>query len=60
MGHAMDYDDFAMVTGGHPTVAIAPAILAVGETVGASGKDCGVAYVIGYEVACCIAKLLSA
>ena len=59
MGHAMDYDDYAMAIGGHPSVALAPAIFAIGETVGASGKDVMAAYVVGYEAACCIAGPLA-
>lgn len=49
MGHALDYDDFA--TGfGHPTVAIFPALLALGENIGATGRDVIEAYVIGCEI----------
>src|SRR5262249_43997601 len=35
-GHALDYDDIGLDVG-HPTVAVAPAALAVAEHVGASG-----------------------
>ena len=48
MGHALDYDDFGGF--GHPTVAIFPALLALGETVGATGRDLMEAYIIGCEV----------
>ncbi len=48
MGHALDYDDFGGF--GHPTVAIFPALLALSETTGASGKDLIEAYVIGCEI----------
>ena len=48
MGHALDYDDFGGF--GHPTVAIFPALLAIGESIGASGQDLLEAYVIGCEV----------
>ena len=34
----------------HPTVAIFPALLAIGESIGASGQDLLEAYVIGCEV----------
>jgi 2-methylcitrate dehydratase PrpD len=48
MGHALDYDDFGGF--GHPTVAIFPALLAIGEHLGSSGRDLLEAYVIGCEV----------
>ncbi|HEU0022801.1 MAG TPA: MmgE/PrpD family protein [Dehalococcoidia bacterium] len=48
MGHALDYDDFGGF--GHPTVAIFPALLALGESIGATGRDLIEAYVIGCEV----------
>jgi len=38
MGHALDFDDFGGF--GHPTVAIFPALLALGENSGASGGTC--------------------
>lgn len=57
-GHALDYDDTAISLIGHPSVFLVPAILAIGETKGISGKDALAAYVVGYEVACCIAKPL--
>jgi 2-methylcitrate dehydratase PrpD len=52
MGHALDYDDMGGF--GHPSVALAPAVLAIGENIGASGKDILAAYVIGFEVAVCL------
>ena len=48
MGHALDYDDFGGF--GHPTVAIFPSLLALGEKVGASGQDLLEAYVVGCEL----------
>ena len=48
MGHALDYDDFGGF--GHPTVAIFPALLAIGEHSGATGRDLLEAYVVGCEV----------
>src|SRR5947208_1749653 len=47
-GHVLDYDDD--IRSGHPSVAIAPAILAEGEVLDASGADIIAAYVAGYEV----------
>jgi len=48
MGHALDYDDFGGF--GHPTVAIFPALLALGEHIGATGRNLLEAYVIGCEL----------
>ena len=48
MGHALDYDDFGGF--GHPTVAVFPALLAIGEHSGATGRDLLEAYVVGCEV----------
>ena len=48
MGHALDYDDFGGF--GHPTVAIFPALLALGENLGSTGKELLEAYVIGCEI----------
>lgn len=48
--HALDYDDVDFRMMGHPSVALVPAILALGEAESLSGKDCILAYVIGLEV----------
>ena len=53
MGHALDYDDMGCF-GGHPSVVLAPSVLAMGERLGASGKDILAAYVVGFEVGACI------
>ena len=49
LGHALDYDDMGGF--GHPTVALLPTALAVGEQLGSSGRDVLAAYVIGFEIA---------
>ena len=46
--HVLDYDDMAL--SGHPSVVLAPAILAEGEALGVSGRDAICAYVAGYEI----------
>jgi 2-methylcitrate dehydratase PrpD len=46
--HALDYDDVAL--GGHPSAVLVPAVLAAGESLGASGADVMRAYLVGYEV----------
>ena len=58
-GHALDYDDIGLEVG-HPTVAVAPAALAVAEHTGASGRELLDATVIGYEVASRIGSSLGA
>ncbi|MBI2868046.1 MAG: MmgE/PrpD family protein, partial [Chloroflexi bacterium] len=50
MGHAMDYDDMHTGCAGHPSVALVPAILALGEALYASGEEVLAAYTIGFEV----------
>ena len=47
-GHALDFDDVAL--GGHPSTVLAPALLAEGEALGASGAELLRAYLVGYEV----------
>jgi 2-methylcitrate dehydratase PrpD len=49
--HALDYDDTQSNLRGHPSAALVPAILAVGEYAHASGGDALGAYVVGLEVA---------
>ena len=48
MGHALDYDDFGGF--GHPTIAIFPPLMALGEKLGASGLELLEAYVLGCEL----------
>ncbi len=55
-GHALDFDDTSKSMAGHPTVVILPAILALGEELGASGRDVLLAYVTGLETATRIAR----
>ena len=45
--HVLDYDDVAL--SGHPSVVLAPVILALGQTVEVTGKEAICAYVAGYE-----------
>ena len=50
-GHALDFDDSSFVLGGHPTVVLMPALLAIAEESGKGGREILEAYVIGFEVA---------
>jgi 2-methylcitrate dehydratase PrpD len=54
--HALDYDDVSGVLGGHPSAMLVPPLLTLGETLGSSGRDIALAYVVGYETACRIAR----
>lgn len=49
-GHALDYDDVSWTMIGHPSVAVLPAVLALAEERGLSGKDALLAYIIGFEI----------
>lgn len=55
-GHALDYDDMSVAPISHPSAFLAPAVLAVGESSGASGLEALAAYVVGYEVASAVAE----
>ncbi|MDB5414554.1 MAG: 2-methylcitrate dehydratase [Rubritepida sp.] len=48
--HAIDYDDVLDPAMSHPSAALVPAVLALGETLDASGKDCLDAFLVGFEV----------
>lgn len=50
--HALDYDDTHFDYIGHPSVAILPAVLALGERTRTSGAALGDAFLVGAEVAC--------
>jgi 2-methylcitrate dehydratase PrpD len=50
--HAHDYDDMCFVSLAHPSCALVPSILAVGELTGASGSAVLDAYIAGFELEC--------
>jgi 2-methylcitrate dehydratase PrpD len=52
LAHALDYDDVSTSMLGHPSAPLLPAVLALAEKTGASGKDVIVALVVGFEVEC--------
>ena len=54
--HALDYDDVSGALGGHPSVTVIPAMLALGEQVGCTGRDLALAYVVGFETECRVAR----
>ena len=52
----LDFDDVAESVGGHPSVPLVSAIMALGEQVDAGGKDIILAYVVGFETESRIAR----
>lgn len=58
LGHSLDFDDTHADSSLHPSAPVVPAAFAVGEMVGASGKDVLTAIVAGYEVCCRLGNAL--
>lgn len=56
--HALDYDDVNLLMVGHPTVPVVPAILALSERDGATGKDFIAAFIAGVETEVRISMLM--
>jgi 2-methylcitrate dehydratase PrpD len=56
MGHALDYDDVTSPLRGHPSVAMLPALLALGEQRGAGLRQVVDAYAVGFEVTLKLAR----
>lgn len=56
LSHALDYDDVYKGIG-HGTVAVLPAVLAVGELERARGDDALRAFIAGYEAAAVVGRL---
>jgi 2-methylcitrate dehydratase PrpD len=48
--HALDFDDMCFVSLAHPSAPLVPALLAAGETTGASGRTLLDAYVAAFEI----------
>ena len=58
LGHSLDFDDTHADASLHPSAPVVPAAFAVGELVGASGRDVLTAIVAGYEVCCRLGNAL--
>ena len=56
--HALDFNDVNQRVYGHPSVAIAPVVLALAERRRSSGREVIEAFVIGYEVACQLGDMM--
>ncbi len=59
MAHALDYDDITRAIKGHPTAVLLPGALALSEELGVTGRDLLLAYILGFEVSCCIGEGMS-
>jgi len=53
--HALDFDDCNNTLGGHPSAPVLPALFALADEAGASGRDFIAAYVAGFETECKLA-----
>src|ERR1700744_2182129 len=58
LGHSLDFDDTHADSSLHPSAPVVPAAFAVGELVGASGRNVLTAIVAGYEVCCRLGNAL--
>lgn len=56
--HALDYDDFSSIMGGHHTVPLLPPLIALAEEHALSGAKVLLAYVVGVEVEIRMARAL--
>lgn len=56
--HALDYDDTHLHMSGHPSVPVAPAVLALAEETLATGPDLIAAFVAGVETECRLGAVL--
>ncbi len=54
--HAHDYDDVHTAMSGHPTVPVAPALLALAESEGKSGRELIQALVAGLDAECVLGR----
>jgi 2-methylcitrate dehydratase PrpD len=57
--HALDYDDVNFSMGGHPTVTVVPALLALGEQIKASGRLFIESFIAGYETSGRVGRLVA-
>ena len=57
--HALDFDNTAKNLGGHVSAVVVPAIIAAGETHGASGRDLILAHAAGFEVGAAIGRCVN-
>jgi 2-methylcitrate dehydratase PrpD len=58
-GHVLDYDDVQNILPGHATAPVAPAALALAESILANGEELLLAFIVGFETTCRIGALTS-
>lgn len=56
--HALDYDDVCLAMSGHPSVPVLPALFALAEQRGATGRDVLTALIAGVEMECRVGMLV--
>jgi 2-methylcitrate dehydratase PrpD len=54
--HALDYDDVSGALGGHPSVPLVAPLIALAEQLGTPGREVALAYAVGFETECRIAR----
>ena len=59
-GHAHDYDDVHLAMTGHPTVPVAPVVLALAEHRGRTGADAVAAFCAGVDTECILGRYAGA
>jgi 2-methylcitrate dehydratase PrpD len=57
--HALDFDDVSSAMGGHPSVPVLPALLALAEDLDLDGKAFLTAFVAGFEAECMVGRLMA-
>lgn len=57
--HALDYDDFSGILGGHQSVPLVPALFAVAEERKLSGRAVELAYIVGVETEIRLARAVN-
>lgn len=57
--HVLDYDDVMTMMRGHVSVAMVPALVALGQTTGASGARFADAYIAGFELMAKLSRVMA-
>lgn len=57
--HALDYDDCNLTMPGHVSAAVLPAVLALAEARGATGRELITAFAAGFEAGCSIGAAIA-
>jgi 2-methylcitrate dehydratase PrpD len=58
--HMLGYSDLSLTPIVHPSISVLPAVLALGEARGASGRDIILSHVLGVEFACKLGAVVGA